>query len=373
MGGAGFRVEYICWHSHCQASSPARLAIDSLSLRIFELHSDLQEGALEEVVSIAAIADASDHRAIEAAAQIIRKGGLVAFPTETVYGLGADAQNPLAVARIFEVKARPRIDPVIIHVADPTSALQYGAFPEIAQHLIERFWPGPLTLVVDKTQLVPPIVTAGLDTVAIRVPSHPAALALISAAGRGIAAPSANLFGYVSPTTAQHVADQLGDRIDFILDGGACTIGLESTILSLAGNAPCLLRAGGVSIEELETVIGEFDLAIDAPQKPLAPGQLKRHYATRTRLVISEQGKEDLRRNERVGLLSLVPPENPDQYEAVEVLSTSGSLQEAAANLFGALRRLDSLSLDRIIARPVSEKGLGLAIMDRLRRCSTRE
>jgi L-threonylcarbamoyladenylate synthase len=212
-----------------------------------------------------------------------------------------------------------------------------------------------------------------LDTVAIRVPSHPAALALISAAGRGIAAPSANLFGYVSPTTAQHVADQLGDRIDFILDGGACTIGLESTILSLAGNAPCLLRAGGVSIEELETVIGEFDLAIDAPQKPLAPGQLKRHYATRTRLVISEQGKEDLRRNERVGLLSLVPPENPDQYEAVEVLSTSGSLQEAAANLFGALRRLDSLSLDRIIARPVSEKGLGLAIMDRLRRCSARE
>ena len=201
---------------------------------------------------------------------------------------------PLAVARIFEVKARPRIDPIIIHVADPTSASQVRIFPEIAQRLIKQFWPGPLTLVVDKTRLVPPIVTAGLDTVAIRVPSHPAALALISAAGGGIAAPSANLFGYVSPTTAQHVADQLGDRIDYILDGGACTIGLESTILSLAGNVPCLLRAGGVSIEELESVIGKFDVAIDSTEKPLAPGQLKRHYATRTRLVIFRAGERGI-------------------------------------------------------------------------------
>ncbi len=320
----------------------------------------------------ATIADASDPGAIEAAAQIIKKGGLVAFPTETVYGLGADVQNPLAVARIFEAKARPRIDPLIIHVADQASAHRHGVFPQIARRLMKQFWPGPLTLVVDKTGLVPPIVTAGLDTVAIRVPSHPAALALISAAGGGIAAPSANLFGYVSPTTAQHVADQLGDRIDFILDGGACTIGLESTILSLAG-VPCLLRAGGVSIEEIEAVIGKFDIAIDTPQKPLAPGQLKRHYATRTPLVISEQAKEKLRYDERVGLLSLFPPEDADLYGAVEVLSASGNLKEAAANLFGALRRLDSLSLDRIIARPVPEKGLGLAIMDRLRRCSVRE
>ena len=322
---------------------------------------------------LATIADASDPEAIEAAAQIIRKGGLVAFPTETVYGLGADAQNPLAVARIFEIKARPRIDPIIIHVADPTSAPRYGVFPEIAHPLIKQFWPGPLTMVVDKTRLVPPIVTAGLDTVAIRMPSHSGALALISTAGTGIAAPSANLFGYVSPTTAQHVVEQLGDKIDFILDGGACTVGLESTILSLVGNVPCLLRAGGVSIEELESVVGKCDMAIDTLNKPLAPGQLKRHYATRTQLVISEQLREEFRRGERVGLLSLLPPEDADQYEAVEVLSASGSLKEAAANLFGALRRLDSLSLDRIIARPVPEKGLGLAIMDRLRRCSARE
>jgi L-threonylcarbamoyladenylate synthase len=321
-------------------------------------------------VSPAIIADASDPEAIEAAAKIIRRGGLVAFPTETVYGLGADAQNSLAVARIFEVKARPRIDPIIIHVADPTSASKYGVFPEIAQRLIKQFWPGPLTLVVGKTRLVPPIVTAGLDTVAIRIPYHPAALALISAAEKGIAAPSANLFGYVSPTIAQHVAEQLGDKIDFILDGGPCTVGLESTIISLAGNVPCLLRAGGVSVEELVSVIGKFDVAIDTPNKPLAPGQLARHYATRTRLVVSEQEKEELRHGERVGLLSLFPPEDQDQFEAVEVLSASGNLKEAAANLFGALRRLDSLSLDRIIARPVPEKGLGMAIMDRLRKCS---
>ncbi len=319
------------------------------------------------------IADASDPEAIEAAAQIIRKGGVVAFPTETVYGLGADAQNSLAVARIFEIKARPRIDPIIIHVADQTSAHKYGVFPEIAQRLIKQFWPGPLTLVVGKTPSVPAIVTAGLDTVAIRIPSHPAALALISAAGGGIAAPSANLFGYVSPTTAQHVAEQLAEKIDFILDGGACTIGLESTILSLASNVPCLLRAGGISIEELKSVIGKFDVSIDTPNRPLAPGQLTRHYATRTRLVISGQEKEESKHDERIGLLSLFPPEDPDQYEAVEVLSSSGNLKEAAANLFCALRRLDALSLDRIIARPVPEKGLGLAIMDRLRRCSARE
>ena len=319
------------------------------------------------------IADAFNSESIETASRIIRNGGLVAFPTETVYGLGADVENPVAVAGIFEVKARPRIDPIIIHVADPDSAGKYGVFPALARPIMRKFWPGALTLVVEKTSAVPPIVTAGLDTVAIRVPSHPAALALIKASTGGIAAPSANLFGYVSPTTAQHVADQLTGKIDLILDGGPCTIGLESTILSLTGGTPTILRAGGVPVEEIQSMIGELNISIDPTHNPVVPGQLKRHYATRTRLSISERGMERLRRGERAGLLSLLAPEDPAPYASVEVLSSSGNLKEAAANLFGALRRLDSLSLDRIIARPITEQGLGLAIMDRLRRCAARD
>ncbi len=319
------------------------------------------------------IVDASDSLSIQQAAQIIRKGGLVAFPTETVYGLGADAGNALAVARIFEVKARPRIDPIIIHVADAESARLYGRFPESANDLMTKFWPGPLTLIVDRSPSVPPIVTAGLETVAIRVPAHPAALALIRASQRGIAAPSANPFGYVSPTEARHVAEQLGDAIDLILDGGPCMIGLESTILSLVGETPCILRAGGIAVEELESILGRVDLLIGAARHPQAPGQLKRHYATQTRLEIIEEDLENLKPGEKVGLLCLTPPQDIDKYAAVEVLSPSGDLREAAANLFRALRRLDTLRLDRILARPVPEQGLGFAIMDRLRRCSAEE
>jgi L-threonylcarbamoyladenylate synthase len=326
-------------------------------------------GCREDTLS-PVIADAFDPAAIETAARIIKQGGLVAFPTETVYGLGADAENPLAVARIFEVKARPRIDPIIVHAADPKSAAMYGIFPETAYRLIRKFWPGALTLVVEKTAAVPSIVTAGLDTVAIRVPSHPAALALLGAAGRGIAAPSANSFGFASPTTARHVAESLGDRIDMILDGGPCSIGVESTILSLTGKVLSVLRAGGIPVEELKAVVGELEVSIGEEQRPAAPGKFKRHYATRTPLEISEQASERLEAGERVGLLSLVPPEEPGRYAAVEVLSLSGNLQEAAANFFGALRRLDALSLDRIIARPMPETGLGLALMDRLRRAS---
>jgi L-threonylcarbamoyladenylate synthase len=220
---------------------------------------------------------------------------------------------------------------------------------------------------------VPSIVTAGLQTVAIRVPAHPAALALIRAAGCGIAAPSANPFGYVSPTEARHVAQQLGDAIDLILDGGPCAIGLESTILSLVGQTPCILRAGGTPIEELQSMLNTLDVSLDAAQQPQAPGQLRRHYATQTRLEIAEEAAEELMPEEKVGLLCMTLPQNPQRYAAVEVLSPSGNLREAAANLFRALRHLDTLSLDRIIARPIPEAGLGLAIMDRLRRCSSRE
>jgi L-threonylcarbamoyladenylate synthase len=311
--------------------------------------------------------------AIEQAAQTIRKGGLVAFPTETVYGLGADAGNPLAVARVFEVKARPRIDPVIVHVASLESARLYGEFPLWADILMKRFWPGPLTLIVEKKPSVPSIVTAGLDTVAIRIPNHPVALELISAADCGVAAPSANPFGYVSPTEAQHVAEQLGNSIDIILDGGPCIIGVESTIVSLIDAVPCVLRVGGTPLEELESVLGKLNVRTEATNDPQAPGQLKRHYATQTRLEIADEDYEKLGTEERIGLLSLTEPLHPQKYSAVEVLSPSGDLREAAANLFRALRKLDSLSLDRIIARPVREEGLGRAIMDRLRRCSAAE
>ncbi|MBN1571543.1 MAG: threonylcarbamoyl-AMP synthase [Acidobacteria bacterium] len=327
---------------------------------------------MEDVLPIAEIADASDARAIEKAARIIRRGGLVAFPTETVYGLGADAQNAQAVARLFEVKARPRLDPVIIHVVDVEMASLYGRFPESASRLMKQFWPGPLTLIVEKTPLVPDIVTAGLKTVAIRVPSHPAALALISATERGIAAPSANPFGYISPTEAQHVAEQLGNSIEMILDGGPCTIGVESTILSMADSPPCILRAGGTAVEDLVPILGELKVFSGSSQHPQAPGQMKRHYATQTRLEILEEGFEKLVPGEKVGLLTLHPSLKPEKYAVLEVLSPSGNLREAAANLFRALRRLDAMSLDRIIARPLEEKGLGLAIMDRLRRCSAR-
>jgi L-threonylcarbamoyladenylate synthase len=321
----------------------------------------------------ARIVDASSKEAIQEAARIIRRGGLVAFPTETVYGLGADAGNPSAVARIFEVKERPLNDPIIIHVANAESAGLYGVFPEKAYELTKRYWPGPLTLVVPKSVSVPLIVTAGLETAAIRVPAHPAALSLIQASNCPIAAPSANPFGYISPTEACHVAEQLGDKIDLILDGGPCIVGVESTILSLADTPPRILRLGGVTIEELESILGKLDLSTGSALHPQAPGQLKRHYATRTPLEIAEENEEEIRPGTATGLLSFQEPGQSNKFAAVEILSPAGNLREAAANLFAALRRLDSLKLDRIIARPLQEEGLGAAIMDRLRRCSARD
>ena len=325
------------------------------------------------------IADASDPEVIREAARIIRKGGLVAFPTETVYGLGADAENAAAVARIFEAKRRPRIDPLIVHVADMKTARLYGTFPDAALPLMERFWPGPLTLVANRTSLVPYIVTAGLDTVAVRVPAHPAALALIRAAESAIAAPSANPFGYVSPTEAEHVAEQLGCAVDLILDGGPSEVGVESTILSFEASGPVILRVGGTPAEDLKSVIGHTDIQIGSVSRPSVPGQLKRHYSTRTPLEIIEISEScDVaprveKQEARIGLLTLSLTEDASRYAAVEILSPTGDLREAATGLFRALRRLDSLQLDCIVARPVPEKELGLAIMDRLRRCAARE
>ncbi|MCX7805075.1 MAG: L-threonylcarbamoyladenylate synthase [Planctomycetota bacterium] len=309
---------------------------------------------------------------IERAAAILRDGGIVAFPTETVYGLGADAFNPRAVARVFEAKRRPLFDPLIVHVATTEMAGALAAeFPDAAWKLVESFWPGPLTLVLPKSARVPDIVTAGLPTVALRMPDHPIALAMIVAAGVPVAAPSANPFGRLSPTTADHVRVEIGSGADMVLDGGRCRVGIESSIVSLAGDRPVLLRCGGVPAEEIEKVTGPVEPAPDAPGRPQAPGMLARHYAPRTPLERRPPGMSSAPPGTRAGLLSFdLPAGRADGFAAVEILSPSGDLREAAANLFAALRRLDSLSLDVIFFDPVPERGLGAAINDRLAKAS---
>ena len=307
------------------------------------------------------------------AAEIIRAGGLVAFPTETVYGLGCDALNPGAVARVFEAKQRPSFDPLIVHIATHTSLDCLARVIGLGDYqLMNRFWPGPLTLVLPKRGHVPDIVTAGLPTIAIRMPAHPVAQALIREAGVPIAAPSANPFGYVSPTTAEHVREMLGDRVDLILDGGPCSIGVESTIVSMAGTWPEVLRPGSITLEEIREVLGPVMRAA-AGQSVLVPGQLPRHYATRTPMTIlgAQEAGPIGRDHERAGLLAMSTRGPGDgEFCAIEVLSPSGDLREAARNLFAALRRLDVMGLDRLYAEPCEEQGLGVAIMDRLRRCA---
>lgn len=309
---------------------------------------------------------------IHQAAEIIRQGGVVAFPTETVYGLGANALNPLAVARIFEIKNRPYFDPLIVHIArlNELSRLVID-IPVPANKLTKRFWPGPLTIVLSKRDEVPDLVTAGLPTVAIRMPRHFLALQLIEEAGCSIAAPSANPFGYVSPTTATHVRDQLGSQVDLILDGGACEVGLESTIISFAEERSRLLRPGGLPLEEIESIIGKVEINRIEEERPSSPGLLPRHYAPRTPIVIEGREKNfDSFQNKKVGFLAFREVDDSLPFEHVEILSARGDLREAAANLFAAIRRLDALNLDLILAESVPEKGLGRAIMDRLRRAS---
>jgi len=317
---------------------------------------------------------AADAESIRLAGRIVRTGGLVAFPTETVYGLGCDAMNADAAAKVFEAKQRPQFDPLIVHIADPQQLHDViESLPVPGQRLMDAFWPGPLTLVLPKQPAIPDLVTAGLSTVAVRMPNHPVAQALIREAGTPIAAPSANPFGYVSPTTAQHVADGLGSKIDLILDGGPCPVGVESTIVSLAGPQPELLRPGSITIEQLCVVIGSIRRPSSVKEKPIAPGQLSRHYATRTPLTIlaSVGARPILRNDERAALLiHSQAGDTDDRFTVVEVLSPTGDLREAARCLFAALRRLDSAGLDRIYVEPCKEEGLGVAIMDRLRRCA---
>ena len=315
------------------------------------------------------VAATAEHIA-EAAARL-RAGDVVAFPTETVYGLGADATNAIAVAHIFRIKNRPSFDPLIVHLADATALPTVAAAcPDAARRLVARFWPGPLTIVLPKADRIPDIVTAGLSSVAVRVPAHEVARQLIAAADRPIAAPSANPFGYVSPTTAAHVAAQLGDAVPTILDGGECRVGVESTIVSFLGHTPTLLRPGAVTLEMLEAELGSVHVGVDTPL-PTAPGQLPRHYAPRTPVIIVDDPSAVAAPDRATAaLLSAVPVSDTGGFATVRILAPNGDLETAAARLFATLRALDTSGVARVYAVRVSEFGLGRAIMDRLRRAA---
>ena len=327
-----------------------------------------------------------DPAAVDEAAGLIRAGGLVAFPTETVYGLGADALDATAVARIFAAKERPAFDPLIVHLADPADLERHvvredAGDPRVAR--LARFWPGPLTLVLRRRDHIPGIVTAGLPTVGIRVPDHPVALALIRAAGVPVAAPSANRFGRVSPTRAAHVERALGGRVRIVLDGGPCRVGVESTVVLLAEGRAVLLRPGGLPAELIEAEIGPLALlADDDGPADLAPGRSGAHYATAARLEIVDPrrpGSRDRLRaapGERLGLLATSAAgataalEGGGPFAAVEVLDQAADPIRVAARLFDALHDLEARHVDRIVAEPMSPLGLGRAVMDRLRRAA---
>jgi L-threonylcarbamoyladenylate synthase len=306
---------------------------------------------------------------IAAAAALLRAGRLVAFPTETVYGLGGDATNGRAVARIFAAKGRPRFNPLIVHVPDLAAAEIVAEFDARARVVAERFWPGPLTLVLPRRAAsgVSLLACAGLDTIAIRVPSHPIAQALLSAAGVPVAAPSANRSGRVSPTEAAHVRD-LGRRVAMVLDGGRCAIGLESTILDLTGATPELLRAGGVTLEALRAAVGDIGIPASDPTAPRAPGQLQSHYAPGlpVRLDVVEARSGEVRPGEAL----LAFGEAPAGFAEIRYLSRGGDLEEAAGNLFAMLRAVDLPRFSAIAVMPIPEMGLGRAINDRLRRAA---
>jgi len=307
----------------------------------------------------------ADPAAIEAAACCLAAGGLVAFPTETVYGLGAAAGNGAAIARLYAAKGRPRFNPLIAHVADVTAARRCGRFDSAAEQLAAAFWPGPLTLVLPKQADcgVAHLALAGLDSVAVRVPAHPVALALLAAFKEPVVAPSANRSGHVSPTSAVHVLADLRGRIDMVLDGGNCPIGVESTVVACVG-APRLLRPGGLPRDEIERVIGRaLDIAPTADEKPLAPGMLSSHYAPKARLRLNASEAEP-------GEALLAFGAAPASDALTLNLSPRGDLIEAATNLFSHLRALDASGAKTVAVMRVPRKGLGEAINDRLARAA---
>ncbi|BAD85137.1 putative translation factor Sua5p homolog [Thermococcus kodakarensis KOD1] len=324
--------------------------------------------------------DGLDEKKIKVAARLILEGKLVAFPTETVYGLGADALNEGAVRRIFEAKGRPADNPLIIHIASIDDLEKVAReVPEKAKLLAERFWPGPLTLVLPKREEVPLVTTGGLDTVAVRMPAHPIALALIRAS-TPLAAPSANISGKPSPTSAEHVIDDFYGKIEGIIDGGETWVGVESTVVDLTEEPPVLLRPGGIPLEELEKVIGPIRIHPAVKGKKIdlakAPGMKYKHYAPNAMVIVVEGTPENRRRKiqelvdeyrkkgHRVGVMATF------EVEADEFYFLGKTLEEVARNLFKALRELDKRGVDVIIAEGVEEVGVGLAVMNRLRKAA---
>lgn len=310
---------------------------------------------------------------IAVAADLLAQGKLVAIPTETVYGLAANALDAGAVTKIFTAKNRPQFNPLIVHCASAEQALSFAQnIPQEAKELAEKYWPGPLTLILQKKDIIPDIVTAGHEWVGLRVPQHPITLELLSTINFPLAAPSANPSGYVSPTTAEHVAEGLNGKIDYILNGGPCKVGVESTIISFSTNPPTLLRHGGIPLEKIKTVIPQLQISQQEQEDaPISPGQLASHYAPGKKVYLGNvHALANKFSGQNIGSISLntILPEIPEEQQIL--LSPSGSLEEAAQHIFAALRKLDALPVDLIIAELMPDEGLGRAINDRLRRAA---
>lgn len=305
---------------------------------------------------------------IEKAVALLTHDELVAIPTETVYGLAGNALSSKAVAKIFSVKDRPQFDPLIVHVPDLKKAKDYVIkIPDAAKKLADKFWPGPLTLLLKKKSIIPDLVTAGLDTVGIRCPDHVLTRQLLKQLPFPLAAPSANPFGYVSPTKPQHVDEQLGTKIQYILDGGTCPVGIESTIVGFENGIPVVYRLGGLSLEHIEATIGKVKLMTHSTSNPKAPGQLKSHYAPRKKVLLGSI-EELLKSNQRkAGVLSF---QKDFGVTHQIILSPSGKPEEAAQKLFESLRAFDAMDVDVVLTELVPDQGLGRAINDRLRRAA---
>lgn len=312
---------------------------------------------------------------IARAKSILDEGGLVAIPTETVYGLAANALDETAVSKIFEAKNRPSFDPLIVHTDRIEKVEQFvRSIPQKARQLAESFWPGPMTILLEKRQIVPDLTTSGLNSVACRLPNHELTLALLETLDYPVAAPSANPFGYVSPTSAQHVAEQLGEKIDYILDGGESRVGIESTIISFLEEMPKVLRLGGLAVEEIEDVIGSVSVATHSSSKPAAPGMLKSHYAPRKTIVLKDDiSFQNISDFSQFGTLLFQSPLEEIDMKDQFILSKEGDLKEAAKNLFKGLRTLDeNPDIHTIITEFVPNIGLGRAINDRIKRATAK-
>lgn len=304
---------------------------------------------------------------MDKALSLLQHDELVAIPTETVYGLAGNALSSAAVAKIFSVKERPQFDPLIVHVPDLEKAKEYVVeIPVAAKKLADKFWPGPLTLLLKKKNIIPDLVTAGLDTVGVRCPDHDLTRQLLKQLPFPLAAPSANPFGYVSPTKPEHVNEQLGDKIQYILDGGACPVGIESTIIGFENDTPVVYRLGGLSLEDIEKTIGTVTLMTHSTSNPKAPGQLQSHYAPRKKVILGSI-EALLKTYNNAGVLSF---QKDFKVSNQIILSPSGKPEEAAQNLFGALRAFDKMNVDVVLTELVPDQGLGRAINDRLRRAA---